>query len=929
MYKNWQLITLLWSILMIATDWTQAQLCINEVSIRNWNQLPDHEYNYPSWIEIYNSGNQEVWLEDYALSDDSTKLHQWQLPSIYLAPKEYLVVYASGKDLNNSYQWETVVKAEEEWRYFSPSREIVSTWKDNDFDDKTWYVGKGGFGYGDDDDATIVQPKYALYLRKSFDIVDKEAIRALTLHMDFDDAFVAFLNGKEIARYNIGISGDFEAFDDRPKADGEAQLYQAGRPTEIDIPDERWKSFIKKGKNTLAIQAFNLEVSSDMSVIPYLSVGLAPKDTGNYQETPYWWNRPTNVFHTNFKLKPKETVYLTNKNKKVVSQATLQKTLPDYSQGRYPDGSDQWVLLEKSTPSQTNLSDDIVTCINDAPKLNVKSGFYQQTQKVKLTQKPPKKVKVRYELGGKIPTEKSPVLKRRGIKLAQTEIVTIRAFNKKCGPSKWKSYAYFVNEIKPTLPVVSIVTPPKNLWSDEQGIYVDGLDGEKEFPYYNSNYWKDWEVPVHMQYFDKGDTLDFEQTVGLEINGGGSRTNAMKSLRLSAKSDYGKSKMKYPFFKDKDLTTYRRILLKNAGQNFNRTHLTDAFFHRLVRDLGTLEIQSAQPCVVYFNGEYMGVHQMREKFGRHYLQDNFDIPEDSMVILGGSGHVAIHNDDKTFFKFLKFVGTNDMTKDANYKRVSNTFDLRNFCDYFIANIFGDNEDWKRINNVKIWRSPLKHKDHWRFFFVDLDLTFGERSNYKNDRLGYVLKDNFYYYRAFQKLVENPNFRRFFLLRYFDLLNTTFTPQNMKEVLAEFKNEMEPEMERHFEKWSEEGSYEEWKDYYLGKRLNKFMERRPDYCFQHLQEHFDLGEKQRVKVDMVPKGSGTLKFNTMILDTTLVGYYPEGMTVSVIPEAKPGYRFNNWEINGEPISNNKGKIRQKITGKTRIRAVFFKDDKASQ
>jgi len=899
-----------------------GQICINEVSVRNWYQLADHEQEYPTWLELYNYSKDTVNLSEYMLSDDRAFISKWRLPDVDLAPQTTLVIYTSGKDLGDAFRWESLVQANDEWRYFGPNREIVKTWKDLDFDDNTWYRGRGGFGYGDGDDSTIVEVPYALYIRNTFEIVNKDEIKELVLHIDFDDAFIAFLNGEEIARRNIGLIGSFQPFDALPNGDSEAQMYQDANalPLEIPIPDTRWKSFLKNGDNVLAIQGFNHLNSSDFSLIPFLSAGVDSEET-RYRPNPTWWNKPSQALHTNFKLKGGKSVYLSTKDKIVVDSVNLQNTLPDYSQGRIPDGNPSWNLFEKGTPNASNTSDKIVSCINDAPELSLRSGFYSGKQIAKLANKT-KKVKVHYTTDGSIPTVSSPVLKKK-VKIDKTQVLNVRAFSKTCGPSSWNAYSYFIDEEK-SLPVVSIVTPPDNLWSEERGIYIDGLHADNAFPFYGANYWEDWEVPVFFHYFEREDTTVFEETVGLKINGGGSRAKPMKSLRFSTRSKYSDApSLEYSFFKEKDLDSYRRILLKNAGQNFNKTHLTDVFAHRIVKDLGTLETQASQPCVVYFNGEYLGVHQMREKYGKHYLYDNFQIPADSMEIIGGVGEVQIVGENTDFQSFLEFVVYNDMTIPKNYDRVLNTFDIGNFCDFFITNIFMDNEDWRRSNNVKIWRSPLVNNNRWRYLFVDLDLTFGERSTYRNNRLDFALNNNFYHFLVFRSLLKNENFKRYFILRYFDLLNTTLDEDNLKAILKELQREMDPAMERHFEKWSEEGSYKEWTDYYLGKRLTRFIERRPNHCLKHLQEAFELGETQRLKIDAVPKEGGIVRLNTITVDSSFVGYYPLGLKMTIIADAKPGYVFNNWEVNGNRLDSNIKLLEYNVEERNNIRAVFFR------
>ena len=138
------------------------------------------------------------------MSDEQGDLDKWQFPNYVISPNEKLIICASGKSSSNyPNHWESLVKAEEDWRYFLGSSSISDDWNTNNFNDQSWLLGQGGFGYGDNDDNTIIASNtISVYLRKTFDIQDINDISHLTLHADYDDGFVAYLNGTEIMRSN-------------------------------------------------------------------------------------------------------------------------------------------------------------------------------------------------------------------------------------------------------------------------------------------------------------------------------------------------------------------------------------------------------------------------------------------------------------------------------------------------------------------------------------------------------------------------------------------------------------------------------------------------------------------------------------------------------------------------------------------------------
>ena len=104
--------------------------------------------------------------------------------------------------------WETVIFEDDSWKYLEGTFEPDTNWRKLAFNDASWLQGIGGVGYGDGDDNTIINPVTSLYLRKTFAIIDTSEIAEAILHVDYDDAFVAYLNNVEIARSNIGSVGD-------------------------------------------------------------------------------------------------------------------------------------------------------------------------------------------------------------------------------------------------------------------------------------------------------------------------------------------------------------------------------------------------------------------------------------------------------------------------------------------------------------------------------------------------------------------------------------------------------------------------------------------------------------------------------------------------------------------------------------------------
>ena len=125
-------------------------------------------------------------------------------------------------------QWETVVSQGTTWKYIMPTSQVPNNWKDFDFIPLSWAEGSTGIGYGDNDDQTVISQTVALFMRKTFEIQDVSLISRAVLDIDYDDGFVAYINGVEVARDLF--SGDHTSYSMTSDGYHEAQLYSGNVP---------------------------------------------------------------------------------------------------------------------------------------------------------------------------------------------------------------------------------------------------------------------------------------------------------------------------------------------------------------------------------------------------------------------------------------------------------------------------------------------------------------------------------------------------------------------------------------------------------------------------------------------------------------------------------------------------------------------------
>ncbi|MBN2519905.1 MAG: CotH kinase family protein [Bacteroidales bacterium] len=197
-----------------------------------------------------------------------------------------LVVYS--QDINH---WESVVLNTSDSKYFVGTTAPDLNWQLLSFNDSTWLDGKASVGFGDGDDLVDIGSGISVYLRVKFDIADLSKISAAVFHIDYDDSFVAYLNGNEIARSNIGVVGTEPLYNATALSDHEAVLYSGGTPESFLLSNENF-ALLKQGTNVLSVQVHNKSnISSDMTCMPFLSLGIAD-DSISYLNTPLWFEAP-------------------------------------------------------------------------------------------------------------------------------------------------------------------------------------------------------------------------------------------------------------------------------------------------------------------------------------------------------------------------------------------------------------------------------------------------------------------------------------------------------------------------------------------------------------------------------------------------------------------------------------------------------------
>ena len=364
---------------------------------------------------------------------------------------------------------------------------------------------------------------------------------------------------------------------------------------------------------------------------------------------------------------------------------------------------------------------------------------------------------------------------------------------------------------KHSLPVVEIEIDEKYLWSPDSGLYVIGDNGihsgcNNSFP---ANYNQKWEFPALVRFIPAGEDLPaFEERVGFRIKGNCSREKAMKSIGLYWRKEYGNSSLEYPLFPGSGTEEFKRLLLRNSGNDFSRTQLKDAAIIQIFKDYARVEFQAYRPSVLYLNGEYWGIHNMRELITPHHFKFHYYVDDDLVDLLEGSPlspEVDDGSSDAFLGEVIDFIKNNDLAVTENYLTISQRIDIGNLIDYMIIETYIGNWDWP-VTNSKWWRENRADGKYnkWRWIAFDHDVAF--TSKYVKDVwIGDLYGESDDHdknpgFFIFNNLILNEDFTREFLSRYIFFIETVFDPVRVEDIIMGMKESLQDEYPRHQEKW---------------------------------------------------------------------------------------------------------------------------------
>ena len=875
-----------------------GQVIISEASAKaGWT---DSTGETNDWIELRNDGIETVNLGGYRLNDEFDFENGWELPDLELQSGQRLLIVSSGLDKPYVPQnWQCPALDSDTWEYIIPTVNPPVGWNEPGFNSLGWSIGPGGFGYGDGDDATVLEQADVIFIRKTFSVENPLEWGYMSLAVDYDDGYIAYLNGIEVAR-SSSMAGVIGNYDDFTNTYVEANLYQGLVPEQMLWDESEFSNWLVPGENVIAIQVHNdNSESSDLSIRPFLGLTRKDGEDSDWPGPPEWWPEYPALMHTSFKLSPGESVVLWNAEGVQLDALPLHPDLVfGLSVGRPEGNSEEWCIFDIPSPGDINPVDICFSGFESPPSATVPSGWYNETLNVQIAG-PSNEQQVRYTMNGDIPKIWDPIFPSNGLNIYTSSVLSIRSFDVDGNyiPSTVQDYTYIINEFTPDIPTFSIVTDENNLWDWETGIYVSGPNAEPDYPHFGANFWEPWSKFARIEFFDENGISQIKEQLDLEIHGGWSRAEPQRSFRLDFRGEYT-GDFDYPIFDDApQLTSFNNLDLRNGGQHSWGTKFQDGMYSRLARTTHNVA-SNWRPVILYLNGDFWGLYGIRQKTDEHFIANELLTDDDEVDLIGPFS--VLNGSDEDFLAAASSLMATP-TSGANFTMLfEENFDVKNYMDYFIFETYSQNIDWMGLawglNNVKIFRSAPD--EPWRYLLYDTDEGFGYYEANVNDNYVEWARNPGYpnvHSNLFDRVLENTSFRLQFINRYADLVNTIFQPDKFNALILDATNAISETMPHHINLWNSPESNNTWVTHINNLKLHNSL--RVGTSRLHLMDSFNLPDDHECILDVFPPLAGEIRINTIVPGPLpWEGIYFEECPVEIEATAASGWMFDHWDTN---------------------------------
>lgn len=857
-------------------------IVINEVLPSN-SLYVDEDNEASDWIELYNASTHAVHLHEYRISDRRNRATAWEIPDTILAPGGFLLLRASGNDRTSS-------------KYYAIEAEGsgINPWN-------TW----DSFRY--------------LYLPVDGDMDMAVHIRSLQKQANYTKAGLVLLDSLNKKNRYAGIFATTRGvftYGKRSTADVPPdQLTDAFSP---EYPDS-WVRLKRQGDSVYAYisqlgdswepvdsSLFSIDggkgyigiaVTSGQpnvltrAVISELLVDGSPISPAVLQ-TKDFYTKVTGAtyqlreYHTNFELNREgETLYLWDHEGKLIDSLSYGTIYTGVSCGRSTTDEGSAVYFDTPSPEVANTGGK--PRIAAAPHWSSEGGLYEHAVSLTFDRQHPND-RIFYSLDGSEPDSTSLEYTNNPIVLSSTATVRVRVCADDAISGPILTSTYIINEVR-HLPVMAVTSDPTYLWGDE-GIF-DNIS-------YN------YEVPVHVEFWEQNGAQALDQDAGMKLHGRITRSLPQKPMRFYARGEYGAKLFDYPLFATRPMEAYNHFLLRSSGQDWYSTYLRDALFASLVSEL-QCAVQAYRPCMVFLNGSYWGIQNMRERVDNDFIAGHYNVSPDNIDLLEENA-IPKQGSSKAYHQLVDTLAAMDMSEAKAYLFANSCIDMENFTDYMIAQIYVSAGDWPQYNQ-RYWRERTE-QGRWRWILTDVDMGMGMYDDTlacRKDVLAIATSpvqdaDVNPPYSTFmlRTLLANPKFRTDFINRAADILNTTLHQERVVHFIDSLADGIAADVPRHVQRWNE--SMQNWEGEL--EELRYFARNRPGFVFEHFIKKFQLGDTVQVTLNSNIPDAGIIRFSTLTHSSLpWSGTYFTNVPVTVTAIPASGYRFVRWSVDNLPDS----------------------------
>lgn len=772
------------------TDFTMSEgvppVWINEVLRKNTFSILDQDGDRSAWLELYNSTDQPLSLQGYALSDDETDPFKWMLPNVEIAPHGYVLVFLSGKD--------------------STEGELHTS-----------------FRLGKNEPLLLLSDQNSRLIQKV--PIDSESKDNISFGLSDTGEWLYFAQPTPLAAnttqgfVSIAATGDAALFGLRINEVVAVSAAKSGKPDWVELanttgsPIDLSGYYLTDSKTDLKKWALSGTVEAGGYLVVQSALSGEEKTELSLSVSG-------------------ETLYLLSPEGMVVDSFATGSLRAGISSGLDNDGTGRpasRLFFSNPTPGRANDSSSVLSGYCAQPIFSREGGYVESSFALSITTAT-EGASIYYTLDGSTPTERS-ALYTGPIEISG--IRTVRAIAS--APGKLvseESVATYLLGVAHDLPIVCLSMTQSDL------DYVFASTERRDIR----------ERAGYVEYYEAGGKLGVSFPAGFRIAGNGTRLYAQRSINLYLRGGYGRSSVVYPFFEDYEIKEFKSLSLRNMGQDVSLSRIRDAYFSMAVKGMN-LDYMESKFAVVYLNGKYWGLYEFKENQNEDYLASRHGVDRDvismarsNTYVYNGTGNAGIKN--------LFALAKGDLANDEKFAAFCEKADSDYFMDYLIAQCFFANSDaynqkyaGSTDGSLK-WR-PVFYDLDWAFmganpkrsimhsFFSAGGIEVGD---VREDGTRWKIDTSLFY--GFYK---NEAWRKQFVSRYAEVLNTILTTDKLLTRFDAMVDSVRSEMPATIARWGKPSSMSSWEKEIAG--LRSCLEQRRPHAIAELKSFFHLSSEE--------------------------------------------------------------------------------------